>query len=75
MTVVDFAKVRASLADKPLVGFEGALQSNLDKAVAAKCGLIKPVQTMRGILKVNGAKRGIVKVSGAKRGIKPTPSA
>jgi len=59
MTVVNFAEVRASLADKPLVGFDGALQTDLDKAVSAKCGLIKSTDAKRGILKVNGAKRGI----------------
>lgn len=59
MTLVDFAKVRANLVDKALVGFDtGAL--DLSKAGSAK----------RSILKVNGAKHGILKVNGSKRGIK-----
>ncbi len=61
--MIDFAKVRAGLADKVLVGFDsGGL--DLSKSTGAK----------HGILKVNGSKRGILKVNGAKRGVKRTPA-
>lgn len=69
MIPVDFAKVRASLADKTLVGFE----NGLDKAGTTKCGLIKSTDAKRGILKDTTSKRGITKVNGTKRGPKPSP--
>ena len=71
MTLVDFAKVRASLADKALVGFDKDAGDSLDKAGTTKCGLIKTGTAKRGILKVNVARAGITKVNGSKRGIKP----
>ena len=59
MKLVDFTKVRASLADKALVGFETGVARDLGKAATTKCGLVKSTDAKRGILKVNGAKRGI----------------
>lgn len=59
MKLVDFAQVRASLADKSLVGFENGVARDLGKAGTTKCGLVKSTDAKRGILKVNGAKRGI----------------
>ncbi len=58
MTLVDFAKVRASLAGQSLVGFEGNAAWTVSKSGTAKCGL-KPGPS--DIVKANGAKRGIVK--------------
>lgn len=58
MKLVDFAQVRASLADKALVGFETGVARDLDKVGSAKCGLIKSTEAKRGILKVNATKRG-----------------
>jgi len=63
MKLVDFAKVRASLADKALVGFETGVARDLGKAGTTKCGLIKLTEAKRGILKVNGSKRGIKPIS------------
>jgi hypothetical protein len=62
MTLVDFAKVRASLADKALVGFDIGMDSSLDKAGTTKCGLTKTGAAKRGI-KINGAKRGIKQIT------------
>jgi hypothetical protein len=73
MTLVDFAQVRASLADKTLVGFENGMDRGLDKAATTKCGLVKNGSAKRGILKVTSAKRGITKTNGTKRGPKPSP--
>jgi hypothetical protein len=58
MKLVDFAQVRASLADKALVGFETGVGRDLGKAGTTKCGLIKSTEAKRGILKVNATKRG-----------------
>ncbi len=66
MTPVDFTKVRANLAGRPLVGFEGNAEWAVSKSGMAKCGL-KPGQP--DIAKANGSKRGI-KISESKRGIK-----
>ena len=58
MTLVDFTKVRASLAGKSLVGFDNGMTQRLDKAGTTKSGLIKNGTTKCGMPKVNGAKRG-----------------
>jgi hypothetical protein len=63
MKLVDFAQVRASLADKALVGFETGATRALDKAGSAKCGLVKP----------NAGKSAILKVNATKSGPKPSP--
>lgn len=60
MKQVDFARVQAALAGRPLVGFDNGTV----KSGTAKCGL----------LKTNGAKRGILKVSDSKRGILKAPA-
>ena len=59
MTLVDFTKVRASLAHKSLVGFGFDNGIDIYKAGTTKCGLPKSTDAKRGLKKVNGSKRGI----------------
>jgi len=62
MNGIDFAKMQARLADKPLVGFEASAPAASAGSGTDQRGLAKESNSKRGILKVGDSKRGILKL-------------